>query len=104
MNFYPAIDLKDGKCIRLKKGELKDITFYNPNPVDQASQFIEMGAKWIHMVDIEGAFKGKGSPRKPESYRMLCLLLSLAHFVGDICESNLLSPSLVESHMQDRMW
>ena len=64
MNFYPAIDLKDGKCIRLKQGELKDITFYNPNPVDQASQFIEMGAKWIHMVDIEGAFKGKNFNHK----------------------------------------
>ena len=64
MNFYPAIDLKDGKCIRLKKGELNDITFYNPNPVDQASQFIEMGAKWIHMVDIEGAFKGKNFNHK----------------------------------------
>ena len=64
MNFYPAIDLKDGKCIRLKKGELNDITFYNPDPVDQASQFIEMGAKWIHMVDIEGAFKGKNFNHK----------------------------------------
>ena len=64
MNFYPAIDLKDGKCIRLKKGELKDITFYNPNPVDQASKFIEMGAKWIHMVDIEGRLKVKISITK----------------------------------------
>ena len=59
MNLYPAIDLKEGKCIRLKKGLLKDITFYNSNPVDQAAKFINMGAKWIHMVDIDGAFKGK---------------------------------------------
>ena len=36
MNFYPAIDLKDGQCIRLTKGELERITFYNPNPLDQA--------------------------------------------------------------------
>ena len=59
MILYPAIDLKDGKCIRLKKGELKDITFYNPDPIDQAESFVSMGAKWIHMVDIDGAFKGK---------------------------------------------
>jgi len=56
---YPAIDLKDGKCIRLKKGELKEITFYNSDPFDQAKSFVSMGAKWIHMVDIDGAFQGK---------------------------------------------
>ena len=59
MILYPAIDLKDGKCIRLKKGVLKDITFYNSDPVNQAQSFISMGAKWIHMVDIDGAFQGK---------------------------------------------
>ena len=59
MNLYPAIDLKEGKCIRLKKGLLKDITFYNSNPVDQADKFINMGAKWIHMVDIDGSEKIK---------------------------------------------
>ena len=64
MNLYPAIDLKEGKCIRLKKGLLKDITFYNPNPIDQACQFINMGAKWIHMVDIDGAFKGRSLNHK----------------------------------------
>ena len=59
MNLYPAIDLKEGKCIRLKKGELEKITFYNQDPIDQADQFINMGAEWIHMVDIDGAFQGK---------------------------------------------
>ena len=59
MNLYPAIDLKDGKCIRLTKGKLERITFYNPSPLDQAKEFIKLGAKWIHMVDIDGAFKGK---------------------------------------------
>ena len=59
MNLYPAIDLKDGKCIRLKKGNLEKITFYNSNPLDQAKEFIKLGAKFIHMVDIDGAFKGE---------------------------------------------
>ena len=59
MNLYPAIDLKDGNCIRLTKGKLEKITFYNPNPLDQAKEFIKLGAKWVHMVDIDGAFKGK---------------------------------------------
>ncbi len=59
MILYPAIDLKDGKCIRLKKGEINQITFYNDDPVEQAKYFQKMGATWIHMVDIDGAFKGK---------------------------------------------
>ena len=60
MILYPAIDLKDGKCIRLKKGELKDITFYNPDPIDQAESFISMGAEWIHnLPPILNRLKGK---------------------------------------------
>ena len=59
MNLYPAIDLKDGKCIRLSKGKLEKITFYNSDPLDQAKEFAKLGANWIHMVDIDGAFKGK---------------------------------------------
>ena len=59
MELYPAIDLKDGKCIRLKKGKLDKITHYNDNPLLQAKKFKDSGAKWIHMVDIDGAFMGK---------------------------------------------
>ena len=64
MIFFPAIDIKDGKCIRLKKGLLKDIKFYNEDPVDQAIKFKEMGCEWIHVVDIDGAFSG--SPKNHE--------------------------------------
>ncbi len=59
MNFYPAIDIKDGKFIRLKQGRLDKITIYGNNPVKIAKKFSEAGAKWIHVVDIDGAFKGK---------------------------------------------
>ena len=59
IDFYPAIDLKNGKCIRLKKGSLKEITEYSSDPVKQALSFCEMGAKWLHIVDIDGAFKGE---------------------------------------------
>ena len=41
------------------KGKLEKITFYNSNPLDQAKEFTKLGANWIHMVDIDGAFKGK---------------------------------------------
>ncbi len=59
MNFYPAIDIKDGKFIRLKQGRLDDITIYGNNPVDIAINFSNSGVSWIHVVDIDGAFKGE---------------------------------------------
>ena len=59
MHFYPAIDIKNGQFIRLKKGQLDKLTVYGDNPVTQAKKFSEAGAKWIHIVDIDGAFKGE---------------------------------------------
>ena len=59
MNFYPAIDIKDGKFIRLKQGRLDEVTVYGNSPVEIAKKFTEAGAKWMHVVDIDGAFKGK---------------------------------------------
>ena len=64
MNFYPAIDIKDGKFIRLKQGRLDEVTVYGDNPVEIANKFSEAGAKWIHVVDIDGAFKGKSINQK----------------------------------------
>ena len=64
MNFYPAIDIKDGKFIRLKQGRLDKVTVYGDNPVEIAKKFSEAGAKWIHVVDIDGAFKGKSINQK----------------------------------------
>ena len=64
MNFYPAIDIKDGKFIRLKQGRLDEVTVYGDNPVEIAKKFSEDGAKWIHVVDIDGAFRGKSINQK----------------------------------------
>ena len=64
MDFYPAIDIKNGQFIRLKKGELNQITIYGNDPVKQAREFFSMGAKWIHVVDIDGAFKGTSKNMK----------------------------------------
>ena len=64
MNFYPAIDIKDGKFIRLKQGRLDEVTVYGDNPVEIAKKFSEAGARWVHVVDIDGAFKGKSINQK----------------------------------------
>ena len=58
MHFYPAIDIKNGQFIRLKKGQLDELTIYGDDPVTQAKKFCKAGAKWIHIVDIDGAFNG----------------------------------------------
>jgi phosphoribosylformimino-5-aminoimidazole carboxamide ribotide isomerase len=56
---YPAIDLKDGACVRLRRGAMNDATVYNPVPADQARKFAAEGASWLHLVDLDGAFAGK---------------------------------------------
>lgn len=55
---YPAIDLKDGQCVRLLRGEMDQATSYNPNPGDQANRFRTAGFKNLHVVDLTGAFEG----------------------------------------------
>ena len=56
---YPAIDIKDGKCVRLLFGEMEKETVYNNNPLDQAMWFVDQGAEWLHIVDLDGAVAGK---------------------------------------------
>ena len=59
MILFPAIDLKGGKCVRLYKGDMAQATVFNDSPGDQAAQFVKAGARWIHVVDLDGAFAGK---------------------------------------------
>lgn len=59
MIFYPAIDLKDGSCVRLLRGEMDDATVFSDNPGAQAKAFEDQGARYLHIVDLNGAFAGK---------------------------------------------
>jgi len=56
---FPAIDLKDGKCVRLKLGEMASATVYNEDPAAQAKAFEDQGFSWLHVVDLNGAFEGR---------------------------------------------
>lgn len=58
MIIYPAIDLKDGKCVRLYKGDMNDATVYNADPAFQATEFQNSGFKYLHIVDLNGAVDG----------------------------------------------
>lgn len=59
MILYPAIDLKDGKCVRLIQGAMDSATVFNDSPADQARQFERLGFKWLHLVDLDGAIEGR---------------------------------------------
>ena len=64
MIVIPAIDLKNGKCVRLQQGRKSEITVYNENPVEVAKEFAAAGAEMIHVVDLDGAFNGTDSPNR----------------------------------------
>ncbi|MCK9551368.1 1-(5-phosphoribosyl)-5-[(5-phosphoribosylamino)methylideneamino]imidazole-4-carboxamide isomerase [Aquamicrobium sp.] len=59
MILFPAIDLKDGQCVRLKLGDMAQATVYNDDPAAQARAFEEQGFEWLHVVDLNGAFEGQ---------------------------------------------
>src|SRR5262245_4635996 len=58
MLIIPAIDIKDGACVRLVKGELQNKTVYSADPLAMATQWAQKGARRIHVVDLDGAFSG----------------------------------------------
>jgi phosphoribosylformimino-5-aminoimidazole carboxamide ribotide isomerase len=59
MLLIPAIDLKDGKCVRLRQGRMEDETVFSDDPVEVAQRWVDAGARRLHMVDLNGAFAGK---------------------------------------------
>lgn len=59
MIVFPAIDILDGKAVRLLQGRLDAVTVYNDDPVDQARRWIDQGAEWLHVVDLDGAVTGE---------------------------------------------
>lgn len=87
MLIIPAIDIIGGKCVRLKKGDYSQTTFYELSPVDQAKKFEDLGYKYLHLVDLDGAKLGK--PKNLKALDDICLNTNLiVDFGGGIrvCE------------------
>ena len=61
MILFPAIDLKDGRCVRLRQGDMDAATVFNDSPTAQAKSFAAAGFEWLHIVDLNGAFAGKSA-------------------------------------------
>ena len=75
MLLIPAIDLKDGQCVRLKQGDMDQSTTFSENPADMALNWVNKGARRLHLVDLNGAFAGK-----PQNYSAIRSILKV---VGD---------------------
>ena len=71
LTLYPAIDLKDGTCVRLKRGEMDQTTVYSADPAGQARAWPDAGCTWLHVVDLNGAFAGR-----PENAGAVAAILS----------------------------
>jgi len=69
LTLYPAIDLKEGRCVRLEQGDMARATVFNDSPAAQAKSFADSGCAWIHVVDLDGAFAGK--PMNAEAVRAI---------------------------------
>lgn len=70
MLLIPAIDLKDGQCVRLRQGQMDESKVYSTDPVAVAGQWVEQGTKRLHLVDLDGAFAGK--PKNAGVIRQIC--------------------------------
>ncbi len=64
MILFPAIDLKQGQAVRLRRGEMASATVFNEDPVAQAEAFVAAGFRWLHVVDLDGAFAGRSENRE----------------------------------------
>ena len=119
MIIYPAIDLRDGKCVRLYKGDFATTKIYNDSPAEVLAEFAAAGSEWVHMVDLDGAKAGKfvqveiikqlvqnsalqievgGGVRTTEDVRNLLDSGVKRAVVGSICVSN---PSLVNKWIDE---
>ena len=80
MIIYPAIDLREGRCVRLKQGRKEEQTVYSDSPAAQAQEFAADGAEYLHIVDLDGAFSGK--PQNHEAIRAIAASISIPFQVG----------------------
>ncbi|GAB1410747.1 1-(5-phosphoribosyl)-5-[(5-phosphoribosylamino)me thylideneamino]imidazole-4-carboxamide isomerase [Desulfovibrionales bacterium] len=80
MNLFPAVDIQNGRCVRLTQGVEDQVTIFSDDPVAMALQWTDMGAKWLHVIDLDGAFSGV--PRNMELIRRLCAAVSVPIQLG----------------------
>ena len=80
MIIFPAVDIQDGKAVRLRQGRAHDSTVFSPDPVAAARHWQDQGARWLHVVDLDGAFDGL--PRSRHIVQRICEALSIPVQLG----------------------
>lgn len=96
MIIYPAIDLKGGKCVRLLQGDFDRVTTYGDDPVAIAHQWKEMGAQWLHIVDLDGARTGQSSDENVAAIQQIAASAGLPLQVGGGVRSLEIAARLLE--------
>jgi phosphoribosylformimino-5-aminoimidazole carboxamide ribotide isomerase len=77
---FPAVDIKDGQCVRLRQGLADEVTVFSTDPESMARQWAERGATWLHLIDLDGAFSGK--PRNFDLIARICSSLAIPVQLG----------------------
>lgn len=80
MILFPAVDIKDGQCVRLRQGAADAVTVFSPDPQAMARHWADLGARWLHLVDLDGAFSGK--PRNFDLISGICAALPIPVQLG----------------------
>ena len=80
MKIFPAIDIKNGKCVRLTKGDFNKSTEYEKSPIDQAKEFSDTGFQDLHIIDLDGALKGE--PANVKLIEEICKLTKIRIQIG----------------------
>ena len=88
MLIIPAIDLKDGRCVRLTQGRKLDMKTYEGDPVEMAKEFEMAGAQMLHVVDLDGAFRIQGSPNRNIVRRIIAAVKIPVEFGGGMSSKN----------------
>ena len=89
MILFPAIDIKDGKVVRLRQGNYADMKIYDVDPIDVAKSYKEAGAEWMHVVDLDGAKTGKAM-----NYGIITNIVKEVGINVEVGGGNLLTPTV----------
>lgn len=98
MKIFPAIDIEDGHCVRLKQGKIGDLTVYGDDPVKMALKWEALGAKYLHVVDLDGAFKGNGV--NTEVIHRICQAVKIPVEVG----GGIRTEQAIKQHIENGVW
>lgn len=98
MIIFPAVDIQDGKAVRLRQGRADDSTVFSPDPVAAARHWQEQGARWLHVVDLDGAFDGL--PRSRDIVRDICSALDIPVQLGGGIRSELIAQAYLDAGVE----